>query len=456
MNRLKKVFLIIVTFFITNIICFGVNVKAYASYDIEEKMYCTATVDEKFDDKSIIVTLNNSESLLFKDYTVSDFADIDCIKVEDLTEFSTEIVREQLIAEQTGDWSKLENRIENNMLIDIDNFHRVLCLTLNLNDKQNVLNKIKILEERTEIIIAEPDYIETLEIVSKDPFNNPSTQWGLNGTYGINANQAWNITTCNNSVLVGVIDSGIDGTHLDLIDNINENLHRDYVDTPFLSNVREVDKDELEDLNGHGTHVAGIIGAQGNNNIGISGVAWDVSLVSLRVFDSSGAGNAADVQRAIDFATEEQIPILNYSGGGTQNHSGSRKAIENYPGLFICAAGNNDQDNDSNDYYPANYSFDNLITVGAIKSNGHRPNVSDWGRDFAGNPQGSNYGQNNVDIFAPGDSIESTYPTDLYNSSDSSHVAVGYRELDGTSMATPFVTGVAALMLSANPDSIFR
>ena len=219
---------------------------------IEEKVYCTATVNEKFSDQSIIVTLSNAESLLFKDYVANDFYDINCVEIEDLTEFSTEIVREQLIAEQTGDWSKLENRIENNMLIDIDNFHRVLCLTLDINSKQNVLDKIKILEGRTEIIIAEPDYIETLEIVSNDPFNTISNQWGLNGTRGISANKTWNITTGNNRVLVGIIDSGIDGHHPDLINNINEDLHRDYVDTPLLSNVRKIDKDVEEATRGIG------------------------------------------------------------------------------------------------------------------------------------------------------------------------------------------------------------
>ena len=449
MMKIKRVLLIVVAVFIISFLLFDLRVNIFASNNVEGKIYCSATLDEKFDDQSIILTLSNAESLLFKDYSTSDFSDINCVEVEELTENTTEIVKAQLVAEQSKNWSKLENRIENNMLIDTDSFHRILCLTLNIKSKQNVLDKIKLLENRSEIIVAEPDYIETLNLISNDPYNTVSSQWGLNYAYGINASQAWNITTGNNRVLVGVIDSGIDGKHPDLINNINEDLHRDYVDTPIFSKVREVSKENLKDPDGHGTHVAGIIGAQGNNNIGISGVVWNVSLVSLRVFNADGQGKHSYLSRAIDFATEKQIPILNYSGSGTQNNSNVRKSIENYPGLFVCAAGNDDQDNDVNDCYPANYNFDNLITVGAIKRNGKRPDVSDWGY-YKGKPQGSNYGKTKVDIFAPGDSILSTYPTDLYDATKD--IAEGYMLMSGTSMTTPFVTGVAALMLSANPN----
>ncbi len=262
---------------------------------------------------------------------------------------------------------------------------------------------------------------------------------GLNKEYGININKAWNYTTGNSNILVGIIDSGIDGHHPDLINNINEDLHRDYVDTPSTSDVREVAKEDLKDLRGHGTHVAGIIGAQANNKIGISGVVQNVSLVSLRVIDEKGICDLKDVQRAIDFATKEAIPILNCSGGNEINYSGYIEAIENYPGLFVCSAGNDGQDNDLYGHFPSNYNFDNLISVGAIDSYGKKEITS-------------NFGANNVDIFAPGNSILSTYPTDLYDSSLWTNVAVGYRKMTGTSMAAPFVTGVAALMLSANPD----
>ncbi len=310
MRKIKKQIIIILCFFILSIFCFGVKVNAY-SIDIEEKTYCTATIEDDYVDDSIIITLSNAESLLFKDYTINDFADIDCIAIDDLTEYTTDIVQEQLFAEQSDDWSNLEDRISNNMLVNVDEFHRILCLKLDLNNKQNVLDKIRILEERDEIILAEPDYIESLDLVLDDPYYMSGNQWGLNGLYGINANKAWDITTGDNTVLVGVIDSGIDGQHPDLVNNINEDLQRDYVDTPFLSNVKKIDKEDLEELNGHGTHMAGIIGAQGKNGIGISGVSCNVSLISLRVFDANCSGNTSDVKRAVDFATKEQIPILN-------------------------------------------------------------------------------------------------------------------------------------------------
>ena len=413
----------------------------------ETKVYCDATIEDDFADDKIILVLNNKESLMFRNYKLDDFAEVACIEIEDLTEKTCEVIKQQFDAEKTGDWSELEKRIENDTLVNINNFHRILSLTLENPSKENVLKKIKVLEKRPEILSAEPDYIEKLNLVSNDPLyldDGYSGQWALTGTYGINVDKAWNFTTGNPDVIVGVIDSGIDGKHPDLVNVINDDLHRDYVDTPLFSSVRVVDKEDLEDLSGHGTHVAGIIGAQGNNEIGISGVAWNIRLVSLRVFDSNGYGYLSDVKRAIDFATNENIPILNYSGGSSSDHNGCKKAIENYPGLFVCAAGNDNQDNDSHGYFPGNYNFDNLISVGAININGNRPTSLQWQVDENGKPQGSNYGATTVDIFAPGDTIVSTVPTSVYSK--------GYVRYEGTSMATPHVTGVAALMLSINPN----
>ena len=437
-NKLLSFFVVLFSIFV----CFA-KVEVSANIKIGESIvFCDAKLEDDFYEDTIIIVLKNSVSLTSKTYDVSDFPEINCIFVEDLTENTLQIVEKQILAMETGDWSLLNKHIENDMLIDLENFHRILCLTIGNAGKENVLEAIKLLEKRNDIISAEPDYIEKLELSTDDPLYagvNNIGQWGLKGEYGTNADKAWNFTTGNSSIIVGVIDSGIDGKHPDLINAINDDLHRDYVDTPLFSSVREVDKADLEDLSGHGTHVAGVIGAQANNGIGVSGIVWDVRLVSLRVFNKNGIGKTSNVKRAIDFATEEAIPILNYSGGSTNPDNGVKKAIENYPGLFVCAAGNEDEDNDLIGHYPSNHRFSNLISVGAINPTGvKRPN--------------SNYGATTVDIFAPGSAIISTYPIDLYDAANVNHIAKGYKVLGGTSMATPYVTGVAALMLSINPN----
>ena len=444
----KYLYIVILSLFIATSFK-SVSVKADAdTEDVEKLIVCDATLNDNFLDDTVIIVLKNNISLQFNKYNCDDFNEINCTKVDDLTKYSVELLKNQSIAERTGDWSKIAEHKEKNMLINSNKFHRILCLTISNPGKENVLKAIRKLEKRNDIYYAEPNYIENINATANDTYFS-TRQWGLNGTYGINVTKAWNYTTGNPNILVGVIDSGIDGQHPDLINVINDDLHRDYVDVPISGDAIEVNKEDLKDPNGHGTHVAGIIGAQGNNSIGISGVAQNIRLVSLRVMDENGYGANEDVKKAVDFATREAIPILNFSGGGTENHKDLKIAIENYPGLFVCAAGNADQDNDVNEYYPGNYNFDNLITVGAIKRNGKRPDVSDW-RYYKGKPQGSNYGKTKVDIFAPGDSILSTYPTNLYDATKD--IAVGYKLKSGTSMATPFVAGVAALMLSANPN----
>lgn len=396
----KYLYIVVLSLFMTISFKF-VSVKADADTEEREKLIvCDATLNDDFLDNSVIIVLKNNISLQFNKYNCDDFNEINCTKVDDLTKYSVELLKNQIIAERTGDWSKIQKHKDTNMLIDANKFHRILCLTIDKSGKDNVLKAIRELEKRNDIYYAEPNYIESINATADDTYFS-TRQWGLNDTYGINVTKAWNYTIGNPNILVGVIDSGIDGQHPDLINVINDDLHRDYVDTPIFSDVREVSKENLKDSDGHGTHVAGIIGAQGNNSIGISGVAQNIRLVSLRVMDETGHGSAENVKKAVDFATREAIPILNYSGGGKNNHVGRKESIENYPGLFVCAAGNDDQDNDVNEYYPGNYNFDNLITVGAIQRNGKRPDVSDWGYTKEGEPQGSNYGKTKVDIFAP-------------------------------------------------------
>ena len=253
-----------------------------------------------------------------------------------------------------------------------------------------------------------------------------TAQWAIDY---IGLPDVWVYERGSNLVKVGVIDSGVDGTHPDLRDNINTSLSKCF--SPDFSNP-------LEDNTGHGTHVAGIIGAEANNSIGIAGTCWNISIVSLRVGTKEGKFNVDAVLQAISYATVNDIDILNYSGGSYTYRESYKEAIDNYPGLFVCAAGNDHTNNDVTPHYPSNYDLSNVIAVGSLDSYGNRSSYSNYGTT--------------VDIYAPGGDILSTYPMELCASGScdkSTHFINGYHSLSGTSMATPYVTGVAALMLSS-------
>ena len=388
------------------------------------KSVCTTTIDGFFSGNEITIMpfpeYNNYE------YTIDDFKDINCISIREIGPAKDGIL------------------------------YRCFGLKIAGNDKANVLAAIKILEKRDDISIAEPNYYDTINAYTSDAYNTDDYQWAVEN---ISLLAAWNQITGGSTVTVGVIDTGIDNQHPDLTDRINTSISKD-----FYKNKEEDDYEEpFLDTDGHGTHVAGIINAAGNNNIGIAGVCWksNVQLVSLKVdkyvekeidnvirkvliFDNQA------VLDAISYATEQGIDILNYSAGGystgTQSYTSfletRREYINSYPGLFVCSAGNDSSNNDVTLHYPSNDSdLNNVISVGASKSDDDK-----W--------QNSNYGQETVSIFAPGALILSCYPTDLCDNDCSStgHVGVGYHKMSGTSMAAPFVTGVAALLLSANPN----
>jgi len=279
-----------------------------------------------------------------------------------------------------------------------------------------------------------------------------SEQWSLNnlGVSGattdadIDAPEAWDITTGSSAVTVAVIDTGVDFTHPDL-------SGASWVNTGEIAgNSRDDDGNGLiDDLNGwdfvngdndptddnfHGTHVAGILGARGNNGIGIAGVAWNCRIMALKVMPASGRGGMeSDLINALNYALMKGAHIVNISLGGypqTAMAQSTLNALEAAGILVVCAAGNDGRDTDAVPNYPSCYPNLNIISVAN----------SDDDDTLAGT---SNFGLNSVDVAAPGTRILSTFPVTF---------AQTYQLLTGTSMASPHVAGVAALVKSLNPS----
>lgn len=403
---MKKLFFVILFFMCTFAIKdIFISQKAVSALDGNQ----VQLIDESdFVGDKVIVKLSKEASLSTKEYTSEDFSDVGCIDLIDLTSFSTDIV---------------QNKISNNGMINIDNYYRYLLIKLDKCDKDNVVNTINLLTKRDDIDGAMPDYlIDNTSTVPNDSYL--SNQWAINF---LELPKCWDFTTGHSTIEVGIIDSGIDSSHNDLSGQIVNNLSRN-----FISDVATTEYYPIDNT-GHGTHVSGIIGAIGNNSTGIVGANWNVGLVSLRIFDNNAQAPSSRVALAINYAAQQSIKILNLSSRwvSDSSYSSFESIINSYNGLFVCSAGNDTFNLDStiqpNHYMPACFSCNNLITVGAIESDGER-----WAQ--------SNYGLQSVDIYAPGCNIYSTTTNNSY----------GYNS--GTSMATPFVSGVAALLLSINPS----
>ena len=251
--------------------------------------------------------------------------------------------------------------------------------------------------------------------------NDSKYEEQINAYEKIELSKAWELEKGDSSTLVGIIDSGIFLNHED-ISNVNEQLSFDFTN----NNV------PFNDLLGHGTSIASIIGATCDNAIGIAGINWNVSMVSYKVshnyvLQSELTSNVVD---AINKAKEDNVKIINISAS-LLNTDELYLAIKNYPGLVVCSAGNDTLNTDIKLHYPSCYDLDNIISVGASSR-------SDTLTNF------TNYGLNSVDLFAPGDYIECASIND--GALDT------YLKKSGTSFSTPMVTGVAALLLSNNPS----
>ncbi|HEY6008179.1 MAG TPA: S8 family serine peptidase, partial [Geobacteraceae bacterium] len=299
----------------------------------------------------------------------------------------------------------------------------------------SVEDAVKLYQAEPGVEYAEPDFLYSIQGEPSDP--RFGELWGLRntgqtgGTVGadIRAAQAWDITTGSSDVVVAIIDTGIDYTHPDLAGNMWVTAGID---------AYNQDSDPFDD-NGHGTHVAGTIGAFGNNGTGVVGVNWNVKLTACKFLNAGGSGSTDGAIQCLQYVKAlkdggANIVATNNSWGGGEYSQALYDAINAQRDiLFIAAAGNNGMDTDTATSYPAGYNLPNIISVGATDHNDNKATFS-------------NYGRRSVHVSAPGVKILSTLPV-----VNEWNIAGGYGLLSGTSMATPHVTGLAALIKAQNP-----
>jgi thermitase len=316
---------------------------------------------------------------------------------------------------------------------------------------ESMASSLQTLKANPLVEVAEPNLIYRANRLPNDPLlgslwgmknvgqKDPANKVGVAGV-DIGAEQAWDITTGSEEMVVAVIDTGIDYNHPDLKDNL-------WVNEAEANGQAGVDDDKngvIDDIHGynaitgsgnatddqgHGSHCAGTIGAKGDNGVGVVGVNWNVKLMAVKFLSASGSGSLADAVKAIDYANRMGAKVLSNSWGGggfSQTLLDVIKQSHEKGAVFIAAAGNDNNNNDSRPSYPATYAVPNMISVAAIDNQGARASFS-------------SYGKKTVHIGAPGVNVNST-------------TGGAYDDFSGTSMATPHVAGVVALLWGHEPQ----
>lgn len=308
------------------------------------------------------------------------------------------------------------------------------------------------LKKQSGIETIEPNYLVKADLEPNDPYYNSLGSWGqsyfdLWGLRQINTAGAWDLQTGSNSVTVAVIDSGIDQAHPDIAANLWVN--QDEIAGNFIDDDANGYTDDRngwdfvqydgnpQDDYGHGTHVAGTIGAIGNNNLGVVGVSWQSQIMNIRFLDNLGYGSNMAGSQAIRYAADNGAKIASNSWGCNCQSTLIDDAIsyaESKNMLVVAAAGNDG--NDALDYSPA--GAEQAVTVGASDTTDTLASFSNRGAK--------------LDVAAPGVDILSLKATNDTICPTAKTVGTIYCRLSGTSMATPHVSGLAALLLSQQPN----